>query len=337
MKRILYYVTDHGLGHLTRTISIIREFSSDIEFIIRHSNEQFIKKSLPNSTIISGKTDQGSILLDDGVSIDWNKTKQIMKEWYAKFDQNIITEKKIIEKSKPDLIISDMTPIPLRPAKELNIPTLVISNFTWADFLETKIDIDLEFLNETYRLANLAIQLPLSMPMKTFDNKRNVNLVSRFSTDTRNEIREKLGLNNSDFMIFVNLPNYYKILIPPQKNLKIFSTGATTNIQNTKLIQPYIEGQDLNLASDLVLSKCGYGMISECLTNGTPFRFLIDETHPEQIAIRKDLNNIKHDNEITSNNSGEIKLELNDLNTDRYEPFKRDNQNVKNMIMEFFK
>ena len=42
MKKILYYVTDHGLGHLTRSISIIREFDENVEFIIRNSNEKFI-------------------------------------------------------------------------------------------------------------------------------------------------------------------------------------------------------------------------------------------------------------------------------------------------------
>ena len=96
MKKILYYVTDNGLGHLTRTISIIREFDNDIEFIIRHSNENFIKKSLPTSTVITGKTDQGAILHDDQVSINWKKTKQIMNDWYFDFEKKTINETKII-------------------------------------------------------------------------------------------------------------------------------------------------------------------------------------------------------------------------------------------------
>jgi uncharacterized protein (TIGR00661 family) len=337
MKKILYYVTDNGLGHLTRTISIIREFDNDVEFIIRHSNEKIIKNSLPNSIVLSGKTDQGSILLNDKVSIDWNKTGKIMNDWYKNYNQKIITEKNNIKKSRPDLIISDITPIPFLPAKELEIPIIAISNFTWLDFLEKLPLTNSEFLINSYESASLAIQLPLSTPMEIFNNKKKVDLVSKFSTKTRDKIRQELGLKNSDFMVFVNLPNFYNISFPLQRNLKVFSTGATTNIEKTEFIEPWIEGQNLNFAADLVLSKCGYGMISECLTSGTPFRFLIDETHPEQIAIRKYLKFLNFDNVIFSDNSGKIKFELSDLDIHRYEPFKRDNLTVKNMIMEFFK
>jgi uncharacterized protein (TIGR00661 family) len=337
MKKILYYVTDNGLGHLTRTISIIREFHNDVKFIIRHSNEKFIKNSLPNSIVLSGKTDQGSILLNDKVSIDWKQTETIMNNWYKNYNQKLIIEKNNIEKLKPDLIISDITPIPFLPAKELDIPTIAISNFTWLDFLKKLSLTNSEFLINSYESSSLAIQLPLSTPMEIFNNKKQVDMVSKFSTKTRDKIRQELGLTNSDFMVFVNLPNFYNILFPLQKNLKVFSTGATTNIEKTEFIEPWIEGQNLNLAADLVLSKCGYGMISECLTSGTPFRFLIDETHPEQIAIKKYLKFLNFENMISSGKSGEIKFEISDLDVHRYEPFKRNNLTVKNMIMEFFK
>ena len=135
MKKILYYVTDHGLGHLTRTISIIREFDENVEFIIRNSNEKFIKKSLNNTRVFSGQTDQGPILHNDAVSIDWDKTGETMKKWYNDFEQKVTKERDFIEKIKPDLVISDITPIPLLPSKELKIPTIAISNFTWSDFL----------------------------------------------------------------------------------------------------------------------------------------------------------------------------------------------------------
>lgn len=337
MKKILYYVTDNGLGHLTRTISIIREFDNDIEFIIRHSNENFIKKSLPTSTVITGKTDQGAILHDDQVSINWKKTKQIMNDWYFDFEKKTINETKIIENLRPDLIISDISPIPFLPAKELNIPTLAISNFTWIDFMKDLPSLPSDFLINSYESATLAIQLPLSTQMDIFHNKRKTDMVSKFPTENRDKIRKKLGLTNSDFMLFINLPNFYKLSLSTKKNLKVFSTGATTNVLETEYIKPWIEGQNLNLAADLVLSKCGYGMISECLTSGTPFKFLIDKTHPEQIAMNKYLNSLNLGNQIFANDSGEIKLEINDDTVNRFEPFKRRNLDVKNMIMEFFK
>ena len=50
LKKILYYISDHGKGHATRSIAIIRELQKrGMNITVRNSNcERFIKKALPN-------------------------------------------------------------------------------------------------------------------------------------------------------------------------------------------------------------------------------------------------------------------------------------------------
>ena len=88
MKKILYFISDHGLGHLTRSIAIMREFENKVEFFIRNSNTEFIDKSLDNAKIFSGKTDQGTIHSNNGISIDWEKSKAAIDTLYNEFDSN---------------------------------------------------------------------------------------------------------------------------------------------------------------------------------------------------------------------------------------------------------
>ena len=38
MKTILYYISEHGLGHLTRSIAIIRELQNHANIMIRNSS-----------------------------------------------------------------------------------------------------------------------------------------------------------------------------------------------------------------------------------------------------------------------------------------------------------
>ena len=46
MKKILYYITDHGLGHATRSVAIIRELQKiGVEVIIRNSNAKQLLKT----------------------------------------------------------------------------------------------------------------------------------------------------------------------------------------------------------------------------------------------------------------------------------------------------
>ena len=121
MKKILFYVSEHGLGHLTRSIALIRELENEAQIMIRNSNESFLKKSLPSISTFSGKTDQGPIISENSISIDWEKTFNSVTDWYSNFNSNVEIEYNFINKMKPDIIISDISPIPLAASKKLSI------------------------------------------------------------------------------------------------------------------------------------------------------------------------------------------------------------------------
>ena len=76
MKKILYYVTDGGKGHATRSIAIIRELlNQNFEVVVRNSNSlELLKRSLPTISIITGKTDVGTVAQSNGIFIDEEKS-----------------------------------------------------------------------------------------------------------------------------------------------------------------------------------------------------------------------------------------------------------------------
>ena len=336
MKKILYFVSDHGLGHLTRSIAIMREFDNEAEFFIRNSNISFIEQSLPNVKTFVGKTDQGPILDDNGISIDWKHSKSAIDDWYKNLALNAKNEEDIISKIKPDLIISDVSPLPLTVSKKLSIPSMVISNFTWLDIFPHISNFDLNPLREIYETTSMCVQLPLSTPMDIFKNKQKVGFVSKKLTATKKIVRKNLGVDESKFLIFVNLPDFFHITISSQQDVQVISTGAQVNIDDPIIIKPWTEGQNLVASSDLVVCKCGYGMISECLTNNISFQFLMDENHPEQKAMFKELNSLGINSSISDWKSGEIDIDIN-LNVKKLGHVANDNTKVKELILEFIK
>ena len=335
MKTVLYYISEHGLGHLTRSVAIVRDIMTETLVFIRNSNIDFLKQSLPKIQVLDGKTDQGTIIAQNSVSIDWKSTELAIKDWYSSFQQITEKEKNSIKKIQPDLIISDISPIPLYAAKQLEIPSIAISNFTWLDIFSKLDNFSLENLESAYEKTNLCIELPLNTDMNIFKNKKQVGFVSRNITKKGHEIREKLNISESKFLIFINLPKFFTVSLKNFSNLQIISTGAKTNVPDTIFINPWIEGQDLINASDLVVSKCGYGMMSECLSAGTPFQLVADENHPEQHAIINALDRYGMKNLISNWENGHIEIDFNTLKY--FESFKNDNLNVKNIIMEFLK
>ena len=150
MKTVLYYISEHGLGHLTRSVAIVRDIMTETLVFIRNSNIDFLKQSLPKIQVLDGKTDQGTIIAQNSVSIDWKSTELAIKDWYSSFQQITEKEKNSIKKIQPDLIISDISPIPLYAAKQLEIPSIAISNFTWLDIFSKLDNFSLENLESAY-------------------------------------------------------------------------------------------------------------------------------------------------------------------------------------------
>ena len=310
LKTILYYITDHGLGHASRSVAIIRELQkSNIRVIIRNSNSiNFLKSSLPGIEIIDGITDVGPIMTKNDSLIDKTKSNVAINNWIHGMDENLKKEKELILKLNPNLVISDISAVPIKASNLAKKRSLAISNFCWSDVLDFLDSEKLSKLTSFYETADLAIQLPFGSDMKPFKTKKKIGIVCRKPTRDKKTICNILKLNYDSYKIFVHLSDQYNFNIRNTFSTQIISTGAKVNTFS-KQISPWIEGQDLISSSDLVICKLGYGMVSECLTTGIPFLYLYDSNHKEQNFISKELQILGLKNNISIENLQNLDLD----------------------------
>ena len=341
MKKILYYVTDHGKGHATRSIAIIQEIlKHNVEVTIRNTNAiEFFKQTLPHVKTISGKTDVGSTIKKDGFSIDKNETMRNQVNWIHDFEKNLPGEKQIVNKINPDLIVSDISAIPFLVSKQVSIPSIAISNFSWFDVLNFLPPTELTELRTAYDAADLAIQLPLGTSMNHFDNKIKVGLVSRTSNLSKQQFNKIFQMDGYKYsVVFALSGSNFRISYKKSKNVKVFTMN--TKVEESLEHEDYtnlINGHDLVSNSDLVICKCGYGVISECLTSGVPFYYIVDDEHIEQKSISQDLERMGLTNRITLSDINDIILSQDKLESLKslHEP--NDVNNVVNKLVEFIK
>lgn len=196
---MIYYITDHGRGHATRSVALIRKLQLyGIKIIIRNSNVvDFLQKSLPGIEIKKGVTDIGPVLNSDGISINHNESIEKISNWINNINSISSQEVAFLKYENPDLIISDVSPMPLIAANSINIPSVVISNFSWYDVLTfLPENIRLKF-KEYYDLADFCLQLPLGTEMNHFKKKYKVKLIARNLTENLDEIRKLYGIKKS--------------------------------------------------------------------------------------------------------------------------------------------
>ena len=105
-------------------------------------------------------------------------------------------EKDRIIETKPDLIISDISAMPFLVAKTLYIPSIAISNFSWYDVIDFISNDKSNLLLEAYQNADFSIKLPFGTKMDHFKKQKQVGLICRKTTQSKEKIRKKLKIKN---------------------------------------------------------------------------------------------------------------------------------------------
>jgi len=334
--KIVYYVTDHGLGHASRAIALIKEFKKKNIVVVVRSNDPLgiLKKSLSDVQIISGSTDFKPVMQKNNpMRFSDIQTKKKLLDWIANLPDIITHESRLLKKILPDLIISDTAFMPLLTAKKNQIPSILISNFIWNEALNLPQHLKL-FLHSSYENSDLVLKLPFGTKMN-LKNKRDVGLVSRLPTISKHQIRKNFGLKKHEKLVLISLSGMLKNPIKFPKNVHVLDISDYSIIKNSE-IDIFVNGQNLVNAADLVICKCGYGFVSECLTSGTKFYYVLDKKHKEANGIHRQLlkNNLKNNINITTLFKKEFTTRSMNVNSEKIPV---SNKNIVNFIISFYK
>ncbi|MHA1894622.1 MAG: hypothetical protein ACTSX4_08985 [Candidatus Helarchaeota archaeon] len=284
MTRLCYYISDHGFGHASRSIEIIRtikkKYPSFQIFIKSNDDNKFIRNSLGNSiNFFHSNNDAGICQYRDTIEVDVQETYKTVVKWINEWKKIKITEETdFCKKNEIDIIISDITPFPFLIADELNISSVAISNFNWYEIYKNmKIEKEsIDFLRECYSLADLALILPFEDDMSIFKRKRKVNLVSRKITENKNSINEKLNRSEKIPLIFLSIgrsvsPSILKSFQILDKKYDYLVSYLSIIADNVfQIPSSETESQNYINACDIIVSKCGYGTVSEGINSKIP-------------------------------------------------------------------
>lgn len=320
MKRILYYVSGHGFGHISRSYAIIQALleREDISHITLVSGRvDFVKEEHP-------KLEKRRILMDvgvyqkDSISLDVEKTRFALEEFEKEKNHILEGEIAFARQGDYDLILSDSASLPLVLGVELRIPALFVGNFTW-DFIYKNFEkydpyfgVIAHILKVEYSFATACVQLPFACPMEGFLETHKVGLVGRKPRLDKKSAREKFGLEVGKTYFLFSFGAY---------GLEGMEWNWTAKSADTHIIVNNVPGiregdfldiecdyyPDLMTACDYIVTKPGFGIINESILSNTPiiytdrgdfaeYPYLVDELeemHPASFISREDLLNFR--------------------------------------------
>ena len=291
MDRILFALTSHGLGHLTRSLAVARELHAlvaELELVVATTVPKArVALDLPVPFVHRPVAYEPGTLQRSCFELDVAATREAyiahLKDREARLEQEI----RFLRRSGCNAVVSDIPALPIRAAAELGLPAVGVANFTWDWILEPLLEGSpaaeaIELLGADYARGLAHLRLPFGPETSPFEQSELAPLVSRRASLPPEALRRRLDLPAPGRgRVAVVCPGgwdpeaWERIHVRGCGDLHFVTVGAlpvTADVPLRSLTHDLPEGisfPDLVSAADVVLAKPGYGIASECLAHRT--------------------------------------------------------------------
>ena len=289
---IVFYVSGHGFGHAARATEVVNALARlepAVPIVVRASvPEWFLRASLQAPAEVSPcETDTG-VVQHDGLSIDEDETARRAAAFYAGFDACVERERRWLVDRSATIVVGDIPPLAFAAAQAAGVPSVAISNFTWDWIYAGFPNFDRlapgvrQQIADANALATLALRLPFHGGFKS------MRRVER--RPPRRAARVRIARRHTASPPAVRRPACgARDLRRPQRNhpagprrrQRIFQLVATDYevgrgapvhpnlrvVTSDELKRTGVSYTDLLAACDVVVTKLGYGIVSECIAN----------------------------------------------------------------------
>ncbi|PYR51213.1 MAG: hypothetical protein DMF89_06680 [Acidobacteria bacterium] len=307
---IVFYTSGHGFGHASRDLEIINAIGNRAprsRVLIRTKVPPWfleVSRRVPLETQ-SVDTDPG-VVQDGSLAIDELQTAQAASGFYSTFPARVHREVEALRQLGATLVVGDIPPLAFAAAADAGLPSIALGNFTW-DWIyhayprfEEMAPGVLSQIGEAYARAGRVLRLPFHGGFETMRAPiEDLPLVARRARRDRDDTRRLLSLDRAGLVVLasfgghqVSLPlsaigrqRRFSVLVTDHEVPDAPETGSSPSVRwfrRGDLTALGIRYEDLVAASDVVVAKLGYGIVSECIANGAALLYTSRGRFPEQ-------------------------------------------------------
>ena len=295
MPSVAFYISGHGFGHASRQIEIINHLGARLPagwgIVVRTAAARWLfdRTVRVPITFLPGAADTGVIQIDS-LRLDEVETALAARRFHAGWREHVSREARLLGEHDVRLVVADAPPLACAAAGAAGFPAVVCANFTWdwiyegyAPAFAAHAPQVLPLIRQAYAEAAFAWRLPLHGGFDTIADVRDVPLVARHATHSREEVLAALELPDDKPLALTSFGGYglesldwtrldclddWTILTTGRDQPRQLPPGVI-EIHESDLYGCGFRYEDLVAAVDAVVTKPGYGIVSECVANRT--------------------------------------------------------------------
>jgi len=295
---IACYITPHGFGHAVRSLEILRRLA-DLEpgiepTIISDIPDSLVEQSLGSLPNIRRLRLDVGLYQYDSIRFDLDKSLDLLSCLNSASEAIIDREADFLMRERVRVVISDIAWLPFEAAYRCGVPSIGVGNFTW-DWIynayaahDPRWDPIVSNIRRGYEKCSLFLRMPMHGDCSACPRIEDVPLVARKAKKSRSRVRSILGLDPGDKVILLsfvsldlnedamrNLENMEGIVFLYKSPLE-FGIPRALRFDGAPVSFPDAVG-----AADAVITKPGYGTVSDCLAHGAPIIYTERGPFPE--------------------------------------------------------
>ncbi|MCE0559035.1 hypothetical protein [Motilimonas sp. E26] len=278
-KHICFSITHHGFGHGAISCAVISELQkiapeTKITILSTIPISYFKPRLAAQFELIAVGSDFGMVM-HSAISIDLKRSEEQYQQLLQGWPEKVAAEQALLASLKPDLVVSNISPITLAAAANLAIPSVSICPFNWSQILShyskepTLSGQLIPLMDNAYASVRVALKPEPHVPNPKSTKEIEIGPICQSGQNQRSRLNEKLALS-SDTQIGLIALGGLRVPIDlsqwPQKSGWVWLVDQTPpagrpdmhHFTDTRL--PFL---DLVFSVDVVITKPGYGTYTE--------------------------------------------------------------------------
>jgi hypothetical protein len=287
---IVAYISGHGYGHVTRSAELlraVRERRPDLPLtIVCSAPPRLFEAAIPGRIEIRREECDVGLVQRGALAIDEQQSLLRWCEFRAAWDGRVAREAEWLRRVGARLVLGDIPPLAFVAAARAGVARLGLANFSW-DWIyahlsarEPGFSEAVEWARRAYHDAQLLLRLPFAGDLSAFRKIEDIPLIARRSRLTRAETRAKLDLDDRPLVLWSfgghGLPGFKPAVLGPLTEFCFLLTEpvASPPANVRSLDEPQLRRQglgyeDLVAASDVIVTKPGYGIVTDAIAGRT--------------------------------------------------------------------
>jgi hypothetical protein len=310
---LVFYVSGHGFGHAARVIEVINAILArrpETRIGVRTAAPRWlfdltVKGKITFSTL---ETDTGVVQID-ALTLDEADSIRRASSFHSDLVTRAASETRVLRELGAGIIVGDIPPLAFAVGGAAGIPSIGLGNFTWdwiyADYPRVRLAPSLlPAIRTAYSKASMALRLPMCGGFETFSNVKDIPFIARQATHTREQVCKLLKLPTDKPIVLASFGGYglpgletdalgkfKKYTVVTTANLPLGRTrkemptaerkGSFISLNEEAMYDTGVRYEDLVGAAEVVVTKPGYGIISEAIANDTAILYTARGHFPE--------------------------------------------------------